>query len=167
MLRSRISRRSPIFLGPMRTTPFHRGVAKGIDLIIVMAVFFIAQSLWSPLGPLLGALCAAIQDSFGGGQSIGKKIIGLKTLDDSTGVSCSASSSCMRNLPIVACVLCATIPVVWVFVLLICTPFFILEAYLVSEIQTGVRLGDIMGNTLVVEHFEIYSEGPSLPTNHT
>lgn len=167
MLRSRISRRTPIFLGPVRSTPFHRCIAKGIDLVIVTTIFFVAQSIWKPLGPLLGAFYAAIQDSMAGGQSIGKRIIGLKTLDDSTGLGCSAFSSGMRNLPWVVSVLCATIPVVWVFILLICIPILILETYLVREVQTGVRLGDIMANTLVVEHFEIQPDGPLLPSNDT
>lgn len=162
-MRSGISRRSPIFLGPIRTTPFHRGAAKMIDLILVMALFFIGRTLWGPLGPLLGAFYAGVQDSLGGGQSLGKKIIGLKTLDDTTGVSCSVLSSCMRNLPVLLAVLFANIPVIWVFVLLFTLPFMLLEVYLVKEIQTGVRLGDIMANTLVVEHFEIHPEEPVLP----
>jgi len=167
MLRSKISRRSPIFLGPVCSTSFHRCIAKAIDLIVVMAVFFIARSVWSPLGPLLGGIYAAIQDSMAGGQSIGKKIIGLKTLDDNTGIGCSALSSTMRNLPLVISVLSVNIPVVWVFILFLCIPIFILEIYLVREVQTGVRLGDIMANTLVVEHFEIQPDEPSLPLNHT
>jgi uncharacterized RDD family membrane protein YckC len=131
-----------------------------------MAIFFSGRTLWGPLGPLLGACYAAIQDSLSGGQSIGKRIIGLRTLDDTTGIACPALSSLMRNLPIVIAVLFASIPVLWVFIVLFTVPFLLLEVYLVKEIQTGVRLGDIMANTLVVEHFEIHPEESILPSNH-
>jgi uncharacterized RDD family membrane protein YckC len=158
MFRSGISRRSPIFLGPIRSTAFHRIVAKAIDGVLVLAVFFIGKAFWGPLGPLLGAYYAAFQDSMGGGQSVGKKIIGLRVLDDGTGSSCNALSSCMRNLPLVIAILFASVPVLWVFALFATVPFMLLEIYLVVALETGVRLGDIMANTLVVEHFEVHPE---------
>ena len=163
MPKSGISRRTPIFLGPVCSTPVHRSLAKAIDLTLVMVIFFVGKTLWGPLGPLLGAFYAAVQDSFGEGQSVGKKIIGLRTVDESTGVSCPALSSCMRNIPVVVIVLCASIPVVWAFSLLLLTPFILLEIYLVFSLETGVRLGDIMANTLIVEHFELHPENPTLP----
>lgn len=163
MARTVISRRTPIFLGPICSTPFQRCVAKGIDLILVMVIFFVGKTIWGPLGPLLGAFYAAIQDSFSEGQSVGKKIIGLRTLDEGTGISCSALGSCTRNLPLVVSVLCATIPVIWAFALLATFPFALLELYLVFNLETGVRLGDVMANTLIVEHFEIHPENPSGP----
>ncbi|MFM8268944.1 MAG: hypothetical protein ACKN9V_02055 [Pseudomonadota bacterium] len=163
MARSVISRRTPIFLGPVCSTPFQRCIAKGIDLILVMVVFFVAKTIWGPLGPVLGACYASLQDSFGEGQSIGKRIIGLRTLDEGTGISCSASGSCTRNLPLVVMIFCATIPVIWAFVLLAVLPFILLEVYLVFNLETGVRLGDVMANTLIVEHFEVHPPGSSLP----
>lgn len=159
MARTIISRRTPIFLGPICSTPFQRCVAKGIDLVLIMVIFFVGKTIWGPLGPVLGAFYAAIQDSFGNGQSVGKKIIGLRTLDEGTGISCSAIGSCMRNLPWVIGILCSTIPVVWAFVALASLPFILLEIYLIFNLETGVRLGDIMANTLIVEYFEIHPEG--------
>lgn len=158
MARNLISRRSPIFLGPIRSTPFHRCVAKGIDLIVITVIFFVGKTIGGPLGPLLAALVAGAQDSWSGGQSIGKKIIGLRALDDETGVSCSALSSCMRNLPLVLVYLFASVPVLWGLSLIAALPFILLEIYLVFTLETGVRLGDIMANTLVVEHFELHPE---------
>ncbi|NBX76655.1 MAG: hypothetical protein EBQ92_08880 [Proteobacteria bacterium] len=163
MARTVISRRTPIFLGPVCSTPFQRCIAKGIDLVLVMVVFFVGKTLWGPLGPLLGACYAAVQDSFSDGQSVGKRIIGLRTLDEGTGIACSAAGSCMRNLPLVLTVLCATIPVVWAFVLLAALSFVFLEIYLIFSLETGVRLGDVMANTLIVEHFELHPEEPVAP----
>jgi len=163
MFRSGISRRSPIFLGPVRSTAFHRIAAKLIDGVLVVAVFFIGRALWAPLGPLAAAFYAAIQDSLAEGQSIGKKIIGLRVLDDGTGISCDAASSAMRNLPLVIAFLFATVPVIWVFVFLMVIPFMVLEVYLVVALETGVRLGDIMANTLVVEHFEVHPDDAAIP----
>jgi len=163
MARTVISRRTPIFLGPVCSTPFQRCIAKGIDLVLVMVVFFVGKTIWGPLGPLLGASYAAVQDSFSDGQSVGKRIIGLRTLDEGTGIACSASGSCMRNLPLVLMVLCGTIPVVWAFVLFSALLFVFLEVYLIFSLETGVRLGDVMANTLIVEHFEVNPQEPATP----
>ncbi len=158
MIRAIMSRRSPIFLGPIQSTPFHRYIAKLIDVILVLVIFFVSKAVWSPLGPLLGCFFAAFQDSLGDGQSIGKKIIGLRTIDESAGTSCSALGSAMRNLPLALVILFASVPILSVLVLFAATPFIILEIYLVFSLDTGVRLGDVMANTLIVEHLEIHPE---------
>jgi len=162
MIKNIMARRSPIFLGPVLSTPFHRCMAKVIDVILVLVVFFVGKAVWGPLGPLLGAAFAAVQDSLGDGQSVGKKIIGLRTLDEGTGTSCSALGSAMRNLPLALVILFASVPVIWVFVLFLAVPFMILEIYLVFSLDTGVRLGDVMANTLIVEHYEVHPEPPPL-----
>lgn len=148
------SRRSSILLGERQTTVFQRFTAKGIDLIVVTAVFFLGTAIWLPLGGVLAGILAALQDSFGNGQSIGKKIMGLRVIDDALGMSCSPWSSVLRNVPFVLSIVFANVPVLWALALFVSVPLIILEVYLILYVDCGVRLGDVMGNTLVTEHFD-------------
>lgn len=148
------SRRSSIFFGERKCTVFQRMMAKGIDLLLATACFFLGAVIWRPFGALLAASFLAVQDSMGNGQSIGKRIIGLRVIDDETGLSCPIWNAALRNFPFVLLWAISFIPVFWAFALFIAVPVVLLECYLIYMIDSGVRLGDVMGNTLVVEHRE-------------
>jgi len=145
-------RKSSILLGESHTSAFNRVVAKAIDGLVILTVFFLGKALWWPLG-LLGAffLCA-FQDGMGVGQSIGKKFLGLRVIDDQTGLGCSFFQSLQRNFPFAAGVVFAAVPLFWMFFILAFIPVAALEVYLVFQLPSGVRLGDVLGNTLVVEN---------------
>jgi len=148
------SRRSSILLGERRTSIFNRIAAKVIDLIVIIAVYFIGTAIWFPLGVVAAAGLAGIFDSLGIGQSVGKRIIGLRVIEDNSGLACSAFLSVLRNGPVVLAILFSSVPVLWAFAWFLTVPIFCLEVYLLFTVDVGVRLGDVMGNTLVVEHFE-------------
>lgn len=154
MLDNTVVRRSGILLGQRRTTVFQRFSAKGIDVLITVAVFLVGRAVYPPLGAIAGAFIAAFQDSFGNGQSFGKRIIGLRVIDDETGVSCPSWASLLRNAPWALAVLLGCIPFFWALALFVAVPVGILEVYLILCVDSGVRLGDVMANTLVVEHLE-------------
>lgn len=154
MPRTAAGRKSPILVGRNPSSPFNRITAKGIDLLLVTACFLLLRSIWGPIGPIAAAILVGIQDAFGEGQSVGKRIIGLRVLDDASGLSCNLTHSLMRNLPLVLSVGLLAVPVLWAFALFVTVPFLCLELYLVCTLETGVRAGDVMGNTLVVEFHE-------------
>jgi uncharacterized RDD family membrane protein YckC len=148
------SRRTSIFLGERQTSVFNRFAAKGIDLLMAVAIYFLASFLWPLLGIVCASLFVAIQDGLGAGQSPGKRIIGIRVVEDSAGLSCSYVNSLVRNVIFVICTISLTSPYLWVFFLLVGLPLVILEIYLVYSLETGVRLGDIIANTLVLEFSE-------------
>jgi len=148
------SRRTSILMGESHTSAFNRILAKAIDILVVIAIYFLASVIWRPFGVLGAAAYCAFQDSMGRGQSVGKRIIGLRVIDDSTGISCSFQDSFLRNFPFVLAVTFASIPMLWVFFILICLPTIGFEVYLLLTLNSGVRLGDVLGNTLVIEHVE-------------
>jgi uncharacterized RDD family membrane protein YckC len=148
------SRRSNILLGERQTTIFQRFSSKAIDLVVIVAIYFLGKAVWPPIGSAAAAFFAAFQDSFGNGQSVGKRIMGLRVADDATGMNCSMWSSLLRNLPLTIAALFAGVPVFWAFALFVSVPVLVLESYLIFTVDCGVRLGDIMGNTLVVEYYE-------------
>lgn len=148
-------RRSPIFLGERKASLFNRLAAKSIDLLLVVAFYFIGTEIWGPVGVLGATFLCAIQDGLWAGQSVGKRIMGLQVIEDQLGLPCSISNSALRNAPFAVALPFFAISWFWLLFLIVGVPFIVLEIYLLVSLESGVRLGDILGNTLVVE----YSEG--------
>ena len=144
-------RRHSILFGESQTSAFNRVVAKSIDGLVILTIFFLGKAVWLPLGLLAAFLTCAFQDGMGSGQSVGKKILGLRVVDDQTGLGCSFFQSFQRNFPFAAGVLFAAVPLLWMFFILGFLPVVALETYLLFQLPTGVRLGDVLGNTLVGE----------------
>jgi len=148
------SRRTRILLGERRCSSFQRFIARSVDFTVLAIIFLIGKVFWLPFG-WLGALgYAAIQDSLGQGQSVGKRVMGLQVIEDNSGLPCSISHSILRNAPWVLAVFCLPFPVVGVLMQFVFIPIVFLELYLLVTLESGVRLGDVMGNTLVVEYVE-------------
>jgi hypothetical protein len=145
-------RRTSIFLGQRQTSVFNRFASRAIDLLVVMAVFFIARFFWTPLGPIFAFVFSSMADGWGAGQSIGKKIMGLQVVEDTTGLSCSFSTSFVRNIPFSISVLCAGAPLLWFVLILVGLPLVLMETYLVLSLDSGIRLGDVLGNSNVIEY---------------
>ena len=148
------NRQNRILLGEHHSPVFNRLVARAIDCLLIVAIFFIGQAIWRPAGILFAATFAAIQDGFGSGQSIGKRIMGLRVIDDATGISCSFRNSFLRNFPFALAVIFLAVKLLWVFFILLILPILGLEVYLLFSLTTGVRLGDVLANTLVVEYID-------------
>jgi uncharacterized RDD family membrane protein YckC len=131
----------------------NRVIAKVLDLVIVMALAAIV--IW-PVGPLLGFLYSIFGDgmNFGPfrGQSIGKRALNLQVVNRLTGRPANLRDSGFRNAPVGVATFFAIIPVWgWVILALVGLPLMGIEIYLMLRVDTGHRLGDVMGDTEVVE----------------
>jgi uncharacterized RDD family membrane protein YckC len=149
-----VYRKTSILSGARQTSVFQRLTAKAIDVLLVTALYLFGKALWLPVGVLAAASFAAVQDALGDGQSVGKRIIGLRVIDEYTGMGCSLQNSFLRNLPLSLFFVCAPFEILSGMCALLVTPLVVLEIYLLFQVDTGVRLGDVIANTLVVEYFE-------------
>lgn len=136
----------------MKVSAFDRIAAKVVDLIIVMLVPFLLPVV---LGPLCGFCYSLIADGFQvgplSGQSIGKKLFGLRVLNVITGKPANFKDSAIRNLPVGVATFFAIIPPLgWVFLFLVGIPLMVMEIYLMKRVEYGHRLGDVMADTEVV-----------------
>lgn len=145
------TRRTGILLGERHTSVFNRLVAKAIDLLVVVAILLLGKAFWVPAGILAACFLVSLQDAMGEGQSVGKRIMGLRVIEYKTGQACSLSHSVTRNIPFILAVVFGSMPLLWVFFLLISLPILIFEIFVILTVDSGVRLGDILANTLVVE----------------
>ena len=131
----------------IRVAKLTRLIAKGIDLFIVLCF-----SIWLyPLGLMLGIVYISISDGLNQGQSAGKKFMGfaVKSLED--GSPCSYKQSVIRNLPFIFPLVLAIVPF-WGWILggILAVALIGLELYLLYNLDSGHRLGDVMADTSVM-----------------
>ncbi len=127
----------------------HRAIAKAIDFVLVGAI---ASLSWA--GVLAGALYIAIADGFGG-QSLGKRLIGLKavvTEPHDAGRPCSFRESILRNAVFSLIVILSSLgPILGTLCFVFGLAFIAAETYFIYVDDLGVRIGDIFAATRVIE----------------
>lgn len=125
--------------------------AKMIDLFLVVVV---TTLIIYPIGPLVGFAYSIFGDGipFGKlkGQSIGKKILGLRVFHIVTGYPAGMKDSLVRNTPVGVATFFAIIPFWgWIILILVGLPLLAIEIYLMMSADRAHRLGDVMGDTEV------------------
>jgi uncharacterized RDD family membrane protein YckC len=138
--------------GQIKVSVLNRVIAKMIDIALV---FGLAAFLPYPLGPLLGFGYSLTADGFRirgvRGASVGKRIMKLRVVNTARKGPASFRDSVLRNAPVGVATFFAIIPVWgWLILGLIGIPLMIMEIYLMLSVETGHRLGDVMGDTSVV-----------------
>ena len=122
----------------------NRFIAKAIDGMLIAA----ASQVIEPVGWISGLAYALIADGFPGGQSLGKRLIGLQTVVPRTKEFSGFRDSIVRNLPLAFAYLLFPIPYVgW----LLAGAVVIFEALLLIGNEQGIRLGDEIAGTQVLD----------------
>lgn len=122
----------------------NRFVAKIIDIIIAAAF----SKLLQPVGFFGGLTYLLIADGFFDGRSLGKKLIGIKTIK-SDGELCTYKESILRNLTVSAGYIFFFIPYVgWILTLIV----YSVESLVILGNEKGLRIGDEVAKTFVVEN---------------
>ena len=122
----------------------NRFIAKAIDGMLVAA----ASQVIAPIGWLAGLAYALIADGFPGGQSLGKRLIGLQTVIPRTKEFSGFRESIIRNLPLGFAYLLFPVPYVgW----LLAGGIVVFEALLLIGNDQGIRLGDEIARTQVLD----------------
>ncbi len=122
----------------------NRFIAKAIDGMLIAA----ASQVIEPVGWIAGLAYALIADGFPGGQSVGKRLIGLQTVVPRTKEFSGFRDSIVRNLPLAFAYLLFPIPYVgW----LLAGAVVSFEALLLIGNEQGIRLGDEIAGTQVLD----------------
>ena len=128
---------------PYKANLLHRLIAKFIDLLLVAAL----ARLLPPVGFFGGMTYLLISDGFLGGRSLGKWLIGLKTVVVDGNSPCTFKESILRNSPLAVAYLLFFVPYIgWLFCLMV----LILETLLIVGNVKGLRIGDELGGTQVL-----------------
>ena len=129
-----------------------RVVARGIDIVLALSI---AEAL-PKAGWLAGLVYILICDGLFDGRSLGKRLIRLKVLSENGG-PCSVKGSVLRNGTLGAGFLLWKLPYIgWVFLCVVLA----LESVVLLGSPDGMRIGDEMAKTQVVEANEAVQETP-------
>jgi hypothetical protein len=132
-----------------------RALARIVDLALAFAVANVAREA----GPPLAALYLLVADGLMQGQSIGKKLFGVRAMvlppKDSKltrGRPAGYRESVLRNAPFALAGLFYGLTLVgWVLLFVVGVPIVAFEAWMVWSDRLGIRIGDIFADTQVVD----------------
>jgi RDD family len=121
-----------------------RTAAKILDVILIAAVLEILPRA----GYYAGLAYLLLGDGFFDGRSIGKKLIRLKVVSAENAAPCTFKDSIVRNSTFAVGYLLWLVPWIgWLFLLLVSA----LEFILILGSKDGMRLGDEIAKTVVIE----------------
>jgi len=130
--------------GPTKADTLNRAVARFIDILFALLL----AELPGRVGLFAGLTYVGVADGLMGGQSIGKRIIGLRVVKGQGGGPADIRASILRNSTMGAIYLVYHIPLVgWI----IASAGLAFEFLLVIGSREGKRLGDEMAGTVVVD----------------
>lgn len=130
--------------GQRKASLLLRVFAKILDLLIIA----IMAEVVPKAGFYAGLFYMLISDGLFNGRSPGKYLMGIKTVSLRDGQPCSARDSIIRNSVFGIGLLLYKIPVIgWIFLVLIA----VLEFLILLGSKEGMRLGDELARTLVLE----------------
>jgi uncharacterized RDD family membrane protein YckC len=124
-----------------------RGLARAADFTLA---WIVAQSA-PQIGPLLAAFYLLVADGLMNGQSIGKKIFGVRTVVVPRRASAGWHESLLRNAPFALVAIFYAVPLLWPVLFVVGVPILGFEAYMIFTDRLGIRIGDIFADTQVVD----------------
>ncbi len=124
-----------------------RGLARLVDFLLAFAV---AQTT-PPIGPILAALYLLVADGLMNGQSIGKRVFGVRVVVVPRRCSAGFHESLLRNAPFALVAVFGSVPPLWPVLLVAGLPIVAFESYMIFTDRLGIRIGDIFADTQVVD----------------
>lgn len=157
---------SPAVPATQRASVQIRIIAKIFDFIVFV---FLAAVFPRPFGPLVGFLYSILGDGFRlnnfQGQSIGKVIMSLQVVNIKNAKPIGFRESAIRNAPLGVATFFSIIPLWgWIILGLLGIPLMVMEIYLMFTVETGLRLGDVMADTVVIKGKRLRKMRPQVKT---
>ena len=85
------------------------------------------------------------------GQSIGKKVFGVRTVVVPRRAPAGYHESMLRNAPFALVAVFWSVPVLWPVLFVAGVPIVAFEAYMIWSDRLGIRIGDVFADTQVVD----------------
>lgn len=125
-----------------------RVAARVLDLAIAGGLGLLAF----PLGAGLALLYVLAADAIWPGQSLGKRLFGVRVVRRIDGTTTRLWHSIVRNLPLAVAAVVGLVPVLGVPLFVVLgLPLFLLEVRFCRSGQRGRRMGDILAETFVTD----------------
>ncbi len=115
------------------------------------ALAFVIARAAPQVGPILAAFYLLVADGLMTGQSVGKKIFGVRTLVVPRRAPAGWHESMLRNAPFALVAVFWAVPLLWPVLFVAGIPIVAFEAYMIFTDRLGIRIGDIFADTQVVD----------------
>jgi uncharacterized RDD family membrane protein YckC len=104
----------------------------------------------------MAAIYLLVADGLMHGQSIGKRIFGVRTMvlparPGARGAPAGYRESLLRNAPFALVALFYAVPLLWLVLFVAGVPIVAFEAWMAWSDRLGIRIGDIFADTQVVD----------------
>jgi uncharacterized RDD family membrane protein YckC len=115
------------------------------------AFAFLLARLHPPIGPLLAAAYLLLADGISHGQSIGKRLFGVRAVVVSRRAPAGFRESVLRNAPFGLVMVFVAVPLLWPVLVIAGVPIVAFETWQVWDDKLGIRIGDFFADTQVVD----------------
>ncbi len=132
-----------------------RALARGFDFAVALALGLAAPFV---IGPLMAAAYLAVADGLLQGQSPGKRLFGVRVVVPARRALAGFPESMQRNAPFAVVALCWALPLLWPVFVLVGLPAIAVEAWRCWREPLGLRYGDVLASTQVVDGKVMLSE---------
>ncbi len=123
-----------------------RALARLVDFTVAFALAQIHQ-----LGPVLAATYLLVADGLFQGQSIGKKLFGVRAVVVPRRAPAAYYESMLRNASFALVAVFWSVPLLWPVLFVAGVPIVAFETYMIFTDRLGIRIGDIFADTQVVD----------------
>ncbi len=136
-----------------------RGLARAVDLTIALLFWQTPP----PVGPILAALYLLLADGLMHGQSLGKRLFGVRVMVVPRRLPAGFHESLLRNAPFALVAGFGASPFLWILLLVAGVPIVGFETYMIFTDRLGIRIGDIFADTQVVDGKVLAKEDAAAP----
>jgi hypothetical protein len=151
--------KEPLLRSHIKGNPENRVVAKFIDIVLIEIVVFLVAFFSTFLSYVVTVLLWGLFDKLGRGQSPGKWLLGLHTVEVERGYPPSFYQGLIRNFCFIALSFGFHIPSWWGSLLLF--PVFLivgLEVYFIFSLKSGIRFADVLSATRVADYKDEHTQ---------
>ncbi len=145
--------KEPFLTSRQRGNPENRVWAKAIDFCIIQCLVFVSQFAWVHFEWILPLLLWTFFEQMGRGQSPGKWLLGLHTIEVKRGFAPSLYNSFVRNFPFIVLSTAMMLKGQWWWIVEVPLIMWLaLEAFFIFNLRSGMRVGDVLGSTRVNDY---------------
>jgi uncharacterized RDD family membrane protein YckC len=124
-----------------------RALARLVDFILAVALALCAP----PWGPMAAAVYLLVADALMSGQSLGKRLFGIRVVSIPRRVSGGLQESVLRNAPFALVAVFGSVTWLWPVLFVAGVPIVAYETWRIVTDKLGVRIGDVFADTQVVD----------------
>lgn len=151
--------KEPLISSGNRGNAENRLLSKVIDVFLTLPIVFLVELVFPLLSLPVSLLIWSQIDALGRGQSPGKWLLGLHTIEVQKGESTKFYNGLVRNLVFaLGVVSIVKTGFLWNLITLATGLFVLLEAYFILILRSGVRIGDILANTRVFDFKDVHTQ---------